>query len=119
MTSTQILNDMPGKVGTTFIEVVEENGKSTELQGIITALKPNQLISFKLTGVYNDTEVVYHVVGSEDKTLLTVEAFIRFKSFTKFVMIFMGPIFKKKIRTQFMNEIEMLKHLCEQNDENE
>jgi len=35
------------------------------------------------------------------------------------VMIFMGRIFMKKIRTQFMNEIEMLKHLCEKNAETE
>ncbi len=112
--STQILNDVPERVGTTFIEVVEENGKSTELQGIITAFKSNALISFKLTGVYNDTEVIYRVNGSTAKTLLTIDAFIRFKSFTKVVMLFMGPIFRKKIRAQFQNELEVLKKLCEQ-----
>ncbi|MBC8192813.1 MAG: SRPBCC family protein [FCB group bacterium] len=111
--STKILNDMPGRVGTTFIEMVEENGKSTELQGVITAFKPGHMISFKLTGIYNDTEVLYQVNGSKEKTLLTIDASIRFKSFTKIVMFFMGPIFKKKIKTQFKNEIEMLKKLCE------
>jgi len=112
--STQILNDVPGRVGTTFIEVVEENGKSTELQGTITAFKQNELISFKLTGVYNDTEVIYRFNGSTKKTVLTIDAFIRFKSFTKVVMPFMGPIFKKKIRAHFQSELEMLKKLCEQ-----
>ena len=112
--STKILNDMPGRVGTTFIEVVEENGKSTELHGVITAFKPGHMISFKLTGIYNDTEVLYQVNGSKEKTLLTIDASIRFKSFTKIVMFFMGPIFKKKIKTQFTSEIEMLKKLCEQ-----
>jgi len=112
--TTKILNDMPGRVGTTFIEVVEENGECTELQGVITAFKPGHMISFKLTGIYNDTEVLYQVNGSKEKTLLTIDASIRFKSFTKIVMFFMGPIFKKKINTQFKNEIEMLKKLCEQ-----
>ena len=52
--STHILNEVPGRVGTTFIEVVEENGKSTKLRGTITAFKPNELISFELKGVYNE-----------------------------------------------------------------
>ncbi len=112
--STQILNDMPGRVGTTFIEVVEENGKSTELQGVIAAYKPGQMISFKLTGAFNDTDMVYRVKGSKKKTLLTIDALIRFKSFTKFLMFLVGPIFKNKIRAQFQNELELLKKICEQ-----
>lgn len=111
--STQVLNEVPGRVGTTFIEVVEENGKSTELQGTITAFKPNELISFKLRGVYNDTEVVYRVNDSKGKTRLTINASIRFKSFTRIVMLILGHLFKKNINAQFQDELERLKTLCE------
>lgn len=38
VTKTEILNETPDMVGTTFREIVAENGQGTELHGVITAL---------------------------------------------------------------------------------
>jgi hypothetical protein len=36
----EILHETPEKIGTTFREVVEENGSGVELQGVVTDYKP-------------------------------------------------------------------------------
>jgi len=53
VSKTELLHKTPDMIGTTFREIVEEDGRGTELQGVVTEYKPNQLISFHLSGQLN------------------------------------------------------------------
>ena len=54
VTKTEILHETPERVGTTFREVVEEDGNGVELQGVITDYKPDRSISFHLGSGSNE-----------------------------------------------------------------
>jgi carbon monoxide dehydrogenase subunit G len=110
----EILHETPNMVGTTGREIVEENGRCTELQVVVTAYKPNRLISFHLSGEFNSVDVEYRLEEIEDRTRLTWNADIRFKSFVRVLSLFMGATFKKKIMDQSKAEFTKLKELCEQ-----
>lgn len=109
----EILHQTPEMVGTTFRETVEEDGRGTELQGIITGWTPNERIAFHLSGQYNVVDVEFRLEEIEDGTRLTQNAEVRFKSFTKVLMILMGPKFKRQVTEQSQQELVRLKELCE------
>ena len=67
-------------IGTTFREIIEENGRDTELHGIITDYIQNEVISFQLLGKYNSVDVKYSLEKSGETTRLTQIANIHFKS---------------------------------------
>jgi len=114
VTETEILEEHPGMVGTTFRERVQENGRSTELFGEITGYVPDQMISFHLEGRYNEASVVFHVHRIDSGTRVTQSARLKFKSFSRIMMIFGSIILKRKILKQMQRELGALKELCEQ-----
>jgi uncharacterized protein YndB with AHSA1/START domain len=113
VSKTELLRETSDMVGTTFREIVEEDGRGTELHGVITDYRPNELISFHLSGKFNVVDVEYRLEEIENHTRLTQNANVRFKSFVKVLSIFMGPMFKKKIMDQLQKEFATLKELCE------
>jgi uncharacterized protein YndB with AHSA1/START domain len=113
VSKTELLHETTDMVGTTFREIVEENGQWTELHGVVTDYRPNQLIAFHLSGKFNVVDVEYRLEEIESRTRLTQNATIRFKSFMKVLSILMGPMFKKKIMDQLQKEFAKLKELCE------
>jgi len=113
VSKTELLHETADMVGTTFRETVEENGQSTELNGVVTAYRPNQMIAFHLSGEFNVVDVEYRLEEIETRTRLTQTAHIRFRSFMRILSILVGPMFKKKIRAQSQEEFARLKELCE------
>lgn len=114
VSKTELLHETSDMIGTTFREVVEEDGRGTELYGVVTDYRPNQLIAFHLSGAFNVVNVEYRLEEIEDGTRLTQNANIQFKSFMKVLSILIGPSFKKKIMSQLQSEFAKLKELCEQ-----
>jgi uncharacterized protein YndB with AHSA1/START domain len=113
VSKTELLHETTDMVGTTFREIVEENGQWTELHGVVTDYRPNQLIAFHLSGKFNVVDVEYRLEEIENRTRLTQNANIRFKSFMRVLSILIGPMFKKKIMDQLQKEFAELKELCE------
>lgn len=111
---TEILYEAPDMVGTTFREIVAEKGQGTELHGVVTDYRPNQLIAFHLSGKFNVVDVAYYLEGIANGTRLTQRADIRFKAFLKLLSILIGPILKKNLMAQSQKEFARLKELCEQ-----
>jgi hypothetical protein len=109
----EILHQTPDMVGTTFRETVEEDGQGTELYGVITDYKPDQMISFHLEGDYNAVDVEYRVEEIENHTRVTANADIRFKGFIQIMSMVFGPTFKRKTTEQLRAEFAKLKELCE------
>jgi carbon monoxide dehydrogenase subunit G len=114
VSKTEMVHETPDMVGTTFREVVEEDGQGTELEGVVTDYRPNQRIAFHLNGKYNVVDVEYCLEGIENHTRLTQKAEVRFKGLLKVLSVVMGAGFKKKALEQSQKEFAKLKELCEE-----
>jgi carbon monoxide dehydrogenase subunit G len=113
VSSYEILHKTPDWVGTTFVEVVQDEEGKTEMHGEVTAYEPNRSMAFHLEGKYNIADVKYRLEEIESGTRLTQTANIQFKSLVRFMSLFMGSAFKKKILSQQQDEFKKLKELCE------
>lgn len=114
VTKTEIIKETPNMVGTTFREYIEENGKGTEMHGKIIDFVANERLTFHLKGEFNNVKVCFILEKKGDNTKLTQHAELRFKGVIRLMVIFLGPLFKKKIMKQSQNEFSKLKLLCEQ-----
>jgi carbon monoxide dehydrogenase subunit G len=113
VSSYKILHKTPDWVGTTFVEVVQDEEGKTEMHGKVIAFEPNRSMAFHLEGEYNIADVTYHLEVIESGTRLTQHANIQFKGVVRIMSLFMGSTFKKKILSQQQSEFEKLKELCE------
>ena len=113
VSKTEILQETPNMIGTTFRETIEENGRGVEMHGVVTDYRDNQSLAMHLSGKYNVVDVEWRLEEIEEHTRLTVNARVRFKSFIKILSILMRPVFKKKIVAQLQEELARLKELCE------
>jgi len=111
---TEIFNQTPEMIGTTFRELVGKPGRGFEVTGEITDFKENKLIAFHLTSKINDINIEYCCEKIENGTRLVQDAEIHFKSVFKLLSTLFRPIVKKKIIEQANNEFKELKYLCEQ-----
>ncbi|MDD4877373.1 MAG: SRPBCC family protein [Dehalococcoidales bacterium] len=111
---TEILEKKPNWVGTTFRETIEENGRSVEMKGEVTAYIENQSLAMHMSGKYNVVDIEWHIRDLGEYTRLTLNSNIRFKSFLKFVSLILWPAFKRNIRGQLGKEYTKLKVLCEE-----
>jgi hypothetical protein len=113
VSKTELLQETPDMIGTTFRETIEENGRSTEMYGMVTQHRENRLLAFHLSGKYNIVDVEYQLKEINHTTRITVISDIRFKSFLKLLSIIMWPVFKKKTLDQLQKEFIRLKDICE------
>ena len=113
VSKTEILQETPNMIGTTFRETIEENGRGVEMSGIVTDYRENQSLAMHLSGKYNVVDVEWRIEEIGEHTRLTVYSNIRFRSFIKILSILMRPVFKKRITAQLQIEFAKLKELCE------
>jgi uncharacterized protein YndB with AHSA1/START domain len=113
VTKTKIIKETPNKVGTTFTETIEENGRELEMRGEIIDFIPGKKIAFHLESNIHNVKVNFTLQEIEDGTILTQNANIHFKGLLKIMIIVFGYFFKKKILKQIKSEFEKLKKLCE------
>jgi uncharacterized protein YndB with AHSA1/START domain len=113
VTKTEIIENKPDRVGTRFNEVIEEEGSTTEMAGVITEFEKNRRIAFHLKGKFNSVDVTYCLRELEGKTQIFQDAEIRFTGLLRVVSILSGSAFKKKILAQGRAEFARLKEICE------
>ena len=113
VSKNEIVHETPDMIGTTFRETVEENGRGVEMHGVVTSYRENELLALHLDSKYHSVDVEYRLEEIENRTHLTQNATVRFKSFMKVVSILIGPVLKKKIMNQSQKEFAALKELCE------
>ena len=109
----QIIKETSGKIGTTFKEEMEENGKSLITYGEITDYTPNKLISFQLESKIHKVHVIYSVVGNANQSRVSVDSTIRWKFPMNLISLIVGYKIKTKILQQTKSELLELKKLCE------
>ena len=111
--SGEIIKEIPEKIGTTFKEVMEENGKSLIMYGEITNYIPNELISFQLESKIHKVHVNYSVKGEIEKSTVLIESTIDWKFPMNIICLIIGLKIKAKILDQTKSELSELKRLCE------
>jgi uncharacterized protein YndB with AHSA1/START domain len=90
VTKTEILNETPERIGTTFREVVEKDGNGVELHGAITDYKPNRSISFRLDSRVNVVDVEYCVEAIPNGMRLTQTGNVTWKFPVNVISLFIG-----------------------------
>jgi hypothetical protein len=113
VTKGEIIEETPEIVGTTFREYIEENGRGTEMRGVITACDKNSRLAFHLEGDFNIVDVVFTLKEETGVTRLTQTADVHFKGVFRIVSMIMAPVFRKKTIGQAQEEFVKLKELCE------
>jgi uncharacterized protein YndB with AHSA1/START domain len=110
---TEIIEQTPGWIGTTFRETVEEGGRGTELRGVVTDFVENERMAFHLEGEFNTVDVVWTLQDRGEITEVLQVAEVRFKGLMRVLVLLLAPAFKKKITAQGQSEFAKLKALCE------
>ncbi len=112
----EIIIHKPEIVGTTFKEVIEEDGNRLEMLGTITKYLPNRLIGFHLDSRIHEFDVRYSVEETENRgTKIRIEAKIKWKFPMHIMSIFMGKKMEAGFSKQLESEVLELKKLCEKN----
>ncbi len=114
VSKTEIISQTPGMVGTTFREIVEEDGRGTELRGVVTDFVSGKRLAFHLEGDYNTVEVSYTLEEQGELTRLSQTAEIHFKGLLRIFSLLFGCLLKRKIVNQAQSDFAKLKALCEQ-----
>ncbi len=114
VSKTEIISQTHGMVGTTFREIMEEDGRRTELRGVVTDFVSGKRLAFHLEGDYNTVEVSYTLEKQGEFTRLSQTAEIHFKGLLRIFSLLFGSLFKKKITNQARSDFARLKALCEQ-----
>ena len=113
VSKTEILHETPNMIGTTFREIVEENGRRVEMNGVVTDYRKDQVLAMHLDSKYNNVDVEYRLEEIGGRTRLTMISNIRLRSFLRVFSIILWPAFKKKLLGQLNREYASLKELCE------
>ena len=111
-----IIKETKEMIGTTFKEEMEENGKSLEMNGVISDYKKNKLIAFHLESKIHNVDVIYSIDGDENKSILKAESTIKWKFPMNIICLLIGNKIKKGILKQTECEFKELKKICEMNE---
>jgi hypothetical protein len=109
----EIFIDKPERVGTTFKEVIEEDGNNLEVHGVITKFVEDQEIAFHLESKIHEVDVSYVLEGVDDATRVKVDARISWKFPLNLLSLFIRRNMKSGIEEQLKTEFLELKRLCE------
>ena len=109
----EIIKETKEKIGTTFREELEENGKSLVMFGEIIDYIPDKLIAFKLESSIHTVYVNYSVYGNNNGSTLTVDTNIKWIVPMNLISLIIGNKIKTKIIRQTKSELSELKRLCE------
>lgn len=105
----ELLISNPGIVGTTFKEVIEEDGNRIEMFGTITKYEKNRLIGFHIGSRIHEFDVKYDLEDKGNVSRFTIETDIRWKFPMNIICLFIGKRIQKKLRRQLETEAQDLK----------
>jgi len=110
--SGEILIQNPGVIGTTFKEIIEENGKSLEMYGTITEYEKDKIIGFNIESRIHKFNVSYIFESLGEKTKLFIKAEIEWKFPMNVISFFMHSKIAAGLIKQLRSEVRELKNLC-------
>jgi carbon monoxide dehydrogenase subunit G len=114
VTKFEIIKETTNRVGTTFHEYIEENGRGIEMNGVVTEFVSNERFAVHLESNINSVDVSFVLEQKGGITQLTQNAELHFKGMLKVLSILLRASIRKKIIRQTQGELARLKELCEQ-----
>ncbi|MBN2099602.1 MAG: SRPBCC family protein [Dehalococcoidia bacterium] len=109
----EIIVDKPEKIGTTFREVIEEDGKTLEMHGTITRYVENRTMGFHIVSKIHELDVMYSIEAKGNGTKIKIEASIRWKFPMNIVSLLVRRKMEERLVSQLKSELQDLKRLCE------
>ena len=109
----EIINNNPQIIGTTFKEIIEEDGNTLEMYGTITTYEKNKIIGFHIESKIHKFDVCYKLEEINTFTKFTVNVNINWKFPMNVICVFIGKKIAEKITKQLELEVKDLKKLCE------
>ena len=109
----EIIIRKPEVIGTTFKELIEEDGKSLEMDGIITKYINNEMVGFHLESKIHEFDVSYSLEEIDRKIKLSIEGIIRWKFPMNILCLFIGKQMEKNLVKQLESDTLDLKKICE------
>ena len=109
----KILVEKPEKIGTTFTEILEEDGNTLEMRGTITEYVENKVIGFHIQSRIHEFDVSYSVEEIRRSTRLAIDVNIRWKFPMNVLSLFIGKKMKAGMIHQLHEEVLELKRICE------
>lgn len=114
VSKTEMLDEKPGMVGSTFRELVQDESGSMEMRGTVTAYQPPRSISFHLASRVNALDVTYCVEPIPGGVRVAEEADVQWKFPVSAYALLFGERLKQGVLAQLQDEFSKLKALCEQ-----
>ena len=112
--SEEVVEEMPGVVGTRFVSVTESQGQRMEFQGVVTHYEPPKFSAVELVGDQFDIEARYAFEDLGGSTRVTQVSAVKPKSLAmKVVFGCFGWLMKKSSCDAAMKEMESLKRHLE------
>lgn len=108
-----IIINKPEKIGTTFREIIEEDGNRLEMQGMITKYVENKIIGFHLESKIHEFDVSYSLEEINRASRISVEVVIKWKFPMNIISLFFGKRMEKALHGKLEAEILELKKICE------
>ncbi|UCE58667.1 MAG: hypothetical protein JSU63_14635 [Phycisphaerales bacterium] len=114
VTRGEIIKETPNKIGTTFREYIEEDGRGIEMHGVVTKFVSNKRFAVHLESKLNSVNVSFSLEDKDGLTQLVQNIELQFKGMLKVLSVFLRASIKKKITSQAQREFSRLKEPCEQ-----
>lgn len=114
----EIINETSEKIGTTFREELEENGKILVMHGEIKGYILDEFISFELESKIHKVIANYSIDWATKKSTVTVDSIITWKFPMNIISLVIGRKIKSNILKQIKSELLELKKLCETSENN-
>jgi hypothetical protein len=109
----EIIVNKPEIIGTTFKEVIEEDGNSLEMHGMITKYVKDKIIGFHIESKIHKFDIDYSVEEINKATKISIEAIIKWKFPMNIISLFVGKKMVKGLTKQLETEVLDLKRICE------
>ena len=109
----KVITTKPEVVGTVFKETLEEDGRTLEMEGVITHYEPNRLIAFHLTSRIHEFDVSYSLEALDSATRLSIDAIVKWRFPMNFISAFIGKKIERRLTEQLNSEVAELKRMCE------
>jgi len=102
------------RVGSTFRQVFEENGRKMEFQGRCTAYEANKRLGVFLDGLMFDLDVDYELEDLGGKTRLTQTSEVKWKGMMKLAAPMLMTMAKEQAEKSLERDFGLLKRLAEE-----
>ena len=110
----EITGETPEIIGTTFKEVIEEDGNVLEMEGMITEYKQDEFIGFHIQSKIHEFDVRYALEEVNKATKVSIEVTIDWKFPMNVVRLFIGKKIEAGLVNQLNSELLDLKRICEE-----